>query len=111
MKNNLINSSQSTINNNSIRIKETIFSKFDDQNNNIHISESIIMNDKKVTIKDLCQEDKAKIGELIKKLAQEKEEKENLKVKLETEKKQYESRIEQISKENISVIDYINQDF
>jgi hypothetical protein len=34
--------------------------------------------DRKVTLRDLCPQDKAKIGQLIKKLAHEKQEKENL---------------------------------
>jgi len=34
---------------------------------------------KEIRLKDLCQEDKTKIGDLIKKLAQEKEEKEIIK--------------------------------
>ena len=59
--------------------------------------------DKKVTLKDLCAEDKAKIGELLKKLAEEKEEKENLKSKYENEKKEYESKIDSMIKESQSV--------
>ncbi len=60
---------------------------------------SISLNDnKKVTIKDLCPEDKGKIGELLKKLAQEKEEKESLLKTVEDEKKKNE-RMETILKE------------
>jgi hypothetical protein len=41
---------------------------------------------------------------LVKKLALEKEEKESLRIKLETEKKEYESRLESMVKENLSVL-------
>ena len=55
--------------------------------------------EKKLTIKDLCPEEKAKIGELLKKLAEEKAEKENILKQAEEDKKLYESRIDSIIKE------------
>jgi hypothetical protein len=54
---------------------------------------------KKITIKDLCAEEKAKIGDLLKKLADEKEEKERLRQIADDEKKLYESRIDSLVKE------------
>ena len=51
------------------------------------------MSSKKITIKDLCPEDKKKIGELLKKLSNETEEKERLKQMIEEDKKLYESKI------------------
>jgi hypothetical protein len=54
---------------------------------------------KKITIKDLCPEEKAKIGELLKKLADEKDEKEKLKQMVEEEKRLYESQIDDLRKE------------
>lgn len=57
------------------------------------------MNEKKITIRDLCPDEKAKIGELIKKLSRENEEKEKLQKQIEEEKKIHESQIEQIEKE------------
>lgn len=51
--------------------------------------------EKKITIKDLCPEDKGKIGELLKKLAIEKEEKENL------EKNFFEERLKNEKFENL----------
>ncbi len=53
---------------------------------------------KKITIKDLCPEEKGKIGELLKKLAKEKEEKENLLKTVEEEKRKAD-HIESILKE------------
>lgn len=47
-------------------------------------------NQKKITIKDLCPEEKGKIGELLKKLAKEKEEKELLAKIVEDEKRKVE---------------------
>jgi hypothetical protein len=55
--------------------------------------------DKKLTIKDLCPEEKAKIGELLKKLAEEKAEKENILKQAEEERQLYESRIDSLVKE------------
>lgn len=46
-------------------------------------SKTICKTPGKATIKDLCLEDKKKIGKLIKRLAQEREEKENLLRRLE----------------------------
>lgn len=53
---------------------------------------------KKITIKDLCPEEKGKIGELLKKLAKEKEEKESLLKTVEEEKRKSE-QMESILKE------------
>jgi len=53
---------------------------------------------KKITIKDLCPEEKGKIGELLKKLAKEKEEKEQL-LKAVEEEKQKAEQMESILKE------------
>lgn len=100
MKNGLLKNIQ----NNSDKNKLTVYSKVEEKNNINQFSENSFVGDKKITIKDLCPEEKARIGELIKKLAEEKEEKENLRIKLENEKKDYESRIESIVKENNSVI-------
>jgi hypothetical protein len=55
--------------------------------------------DKKITIKDLCPEEKAKIGELLKKLADEKEEKEKLRQLAEEDKKLYKSKIDSLVKD------------
>ena len=55
------------------------------------------------TLKDLCPEDKAKIGELIKKLAEEKQEKEELLRKLEEKHKIFESSMKEIRRENEQV--------
>ena len=52
------------------------------------------MTTKKITIKDLCPEDKKKIGDLLKKLSNETEEKEKLRQMLEEDKKLYESKIQ-----------------
>ena len=54
---------------------------------------------KKITIKDLCPEEKGKIGELLKKLAKEKEEKELLLKTADEDKKNYENKIDLILKE------------
>ena len=54
---------------------------------------------KKITIKDLCPEEKLKIGELLKKLAEEKEAKEKLSREIEEEKRNYLIKLESISKE------------
>lgn len=54
------------------------------------------MTTKKITIKDLCPEDKKKIGDLLKKLSNETEEKEKLRQMLEEDKKLYESKIKSI---------------
>lgn len=56
-----------------------------------------------VTLKDLCPEDKAKIGELVKKFALEKKEKEELLVKLEEKQRFFEESIKEIRKENEQV--------
>jgi hypothetical protein len=55
--------------------------------------------EKKLTIKDLCPEEKVKIGDLLKKLAEEKAEKENILKQADEEKKLYESRIDSLVKE------------
>jgi hypothetical protein len=54
---------------------------------------------KKITIKDLCPEEKLKIGELLKKLSEEKESKEKLAREIEEEKRKYEKKLESINKE------------
>lgn len=54
---------------------------------------------KKITIRDLCAEEKLKIGELLKKLAEEKEAKLKLQKEIEEEKKKYENKLETITKE------------
>ena len=54
---------------------------------------------KKITIKDLCPEEKLKIGELLKKLAEEKEAKEKLSREIEEEKRNYLMKLESLSKE------------
>ena len=51
------------------------------------------MEEKKIRIKDLCPEEKRKIGELLKKLSNETDEKEKLKQMLSEDKKIYEERI------------------
>lgn len=53
---------------------------------------------------DLCPEDKARIGELMKKLASEKEEKEKLRKALELREKEFEETIENIEKEKDEVL-------
>lgn len=55
------------------------------------------------TLKDLCPEDKAKIGELIKKLAEEKGEKEQLLRKLEEKQTIFENSMKEIRRENEQV--------
>ena len=56
-----------------------------------------------ITLKDLCVEDKAKIGELVKKFADEKREKEELLQKLEEKQKFFEESMKEIRKENEQV--------
>ncbi len=63
------------------------------------INENHISIEKKLTIKDLCPEEKAKIGDLLRKLAEEKEEKEKILKSAEEEKKLYESKIDSLIKE------------
>jgi len=55
-------------------------------------------------LQDLCPEDKQKIGELIKKLASEKDEKERLRKELEEKEKHYKSLINNLAKENEDVV-------
>lgn len=47
----------------------------------------------RITIKDLCPEEKKKIGELLKRLSSETDEKEKLKSMIEEDKRLYESKI------------------
>ena len=54
----------------------------------------------RVTLKDLCAEDKAKIGELIKKLAGEKQEKEDLLRLMEERQREYEQSLGALSQES-----------
>ena len=65
----------------------------------ISINENYKSVEKNLTIKDLCPEEKAKIGDLLRKLAEEKEEKEKILKSVEEEKKLYESRIDNLIKE------------
>ena len=51
------------------------------------------MEEKKIRIKDLCPEEKRKIGELLKKLSSETDEKEKFKKMLDEDKKIYEEKI------------------
>ncbi|KRX04205.1 hypothetical protein PPERSA_11329 [Pseudocohnilembus persalinus] len=53
-------------------------------------------NQNQIKLQDLCPEDKQKIGELIKRLAQEKEEKENIKKELQMKEEEYQKQIEKI---------------
>jgi hypothetical protein len=71
---------------------------------------SLSLDKKKITIRDLCPEEKQKIGELLKKLAEEKEEKEKLMKVIDDEKKIYESKIDSIlkEKENLSTSQFNN---
>jgi hypothetical protein len=57
-----------------------------------------------VRLKDLCPEDKAKVGELMKRLAQEKEEKEKALRELEHQKRKFDDYIEGIKEENQVII-------
>ncbi|KAL4500361.1 hypothetical protein ABPG72_003312 [Tetrahymena utriculariae] len=61
-----------------------------------------------VTLKDLCPEDKRKVGQLIKKLAEEKQEKELLKQKLQLNENVYKERINHIVKENQQIQENTN---
>lgn len=75
-----------------------------DNNSNLCNNDNYTVNndlnvDKKITIRDLCPEEKQKIGELLKKLAEEKEEKEKLMKVIDDDKKVYESKIDSILKE------------
>ena len=54
---------------------------------------SEIKKDQNIRIKDLCPEEKRKIGELLKKLSNETEEKEKLQSMLQEDKKLYEEKI------------------
>ncbi len=54
----------------------------------------------KITLKDLCPDDKAKIGELIKKLAAEKKEKEELLSLMEERQREFEQSIGAITQES-----------
>jgi hypothetical protein len=70
-------------------------------NNNSLLNSSFLVKtpfDKKITIKDLCAEEKAKIGELLKKLSEEKEEKEKLMTLAKEERRTYEDKIEKLTK-------------
>ncbi len=51
----------------------------------------------KVTIKDLCPEEKQKIGDLMRKLAQEKQEKEQMQRQFDREKKELRDSIQKLS--------------
>jgi hypothetical protein len=55
-------------------------------------------------LKDLCPEDRAKIGELMKRLAAEKEEKEKIKRMLEEKEKDYQTTIEKFKKQNHDIL-------
>jgi len=55
-------------------------------------------------LQDLCPEDKQKIGELIKKLASEKDEKEKLRRELEQRENHYKGLINNLAKENEDVV-------
>jgi hypothetical protein len=59
----------------------------------------------KVTIRDLCPEDKAKIGELIKRLAEEKENKEKVVKDLKEKVKKYRKTVVNIKKYSETVIE------
>lgn len=72
---------------------------------NLNSSNILSLSDnKKVTIRDLCPEEKAKIGDLLRKLADENQEKERLKQIMEEDKKNYENKIDTILKEK----EYLN---
>ena len=60
-------------------------------NNNAEISKN-----QNIKIKDLCPEEKRKIGELLKKLSNETEEKEKLQSMLQEDKKLYEEKIKSL---------------
>ena len=70
------------------------------------ISKAFVREPKAVvaTLKDLCPEDKAKIGELIKKLAQEKEDKEGLSKEIDDAKRNYESIIYNLQSTNHQIL-------
>jgi len=51
-------------------------------------------------LKDLCAEDKARIGELVKRIALEKSQREELQNKTESEKKKYKQQLKSLQKEN-----------
>ncbi|KAL4454205.1 hypothetical protein ABPG74_012162 [Tetrahymena malaccensis] len=61
-----------------------------------------------ITLKDLCPEDKRKVGQLMKKLAEEKQEKELLKQKLQLNENVYKERINHIVKENQQIQENTN---
>lgn len=53
---------------------------------------------------DLCAEDKKKIGELIMKLASEKEEKDSLARELELKQQEYAAKLQSLMNENRSIL-------
>jgi hypothetical protein len=68
-------------------------------NNQNNICNLTSENKNKITIRDLCPEEKLKIGELLKRLAQEQEEKENIQKTLEEDKRNLENKINSILQE------------
>lgn len=58
---------------------------------------------KTATLQDLCEEDKAKIGELIKKLAEEKGQKQQLLRQLQEKQRLFETNLKEIREENQQV--------
>jgi hypothetical protein len=85
------------------KISSQNINNIDNSSSSLNISNSNnftnINENKKITIRDLCPEEKQKIGELLKKLAEEKEEKEKLIKISKDDKKHYENTIENLIKE------------
>lgn len=68
------------------------------------MSQSFSPQKREAKLQDLCNEDKQKIGDLIKKLAEEKEEKEKLRRELDTRDNHYKHVIQNLAKENDFVV-------
>jgi len=68
------------------------------------VSQSFSPQKREARLQDLCTEDKQKIGDLMKKLADEKEEKERLRMELESRDNQYKNVIQNLTKENDVVV-------
>ena len=74
------------------------------QNSPNPLSHSFSAANATIRLQDLCSEDKQKIGELIKTLANEKEEKERLRKELEARENQYQNIITNLTKENDEIV-------
>ncbi|KAM3136933.1 hypothetical protein pb186bvf_011018 [Paramecium bursaria] len=75
--------------------KLEIYDKFDEE-------KTTSKSPTQITIKDLCPEDKAKIGDLIRRLAEEQEQNEKLRLQLQDKEKEFKTQIKQIRQQSES---------